>query len=106
MQDQKTSTVSNETPLAIMTLGQLKEALQQKEQPQVFQQAADKIGNQTKHFVYGLAGIRSLFNCSHLTAQRYKDGLIKDAVYQHGRKIVVDADKALELFNAAKESDI
>ncbi len=49
--------------------------------------------------VYGLNGIRSLFGCSHVTAQRYKDTIIKEAVRQNGRKIVVDADLALELFN-------
>lgn len=52
-----------------------------------------------KRYVYGLKGIQELFNVSHLTAQRYKDGILKDAVYQSGRKIVVDADKAIELFN-------
>ena len=53
-----------------------------------------------KRYVYGLRGIRELFNVSHATAQKYKDGIIKDAVFQSGRKIVVDADKALELFNS------
>ena len=52
-----------------------------------------------KRYVYGLKGIQELFNVSHGTAQRYKDGIIKDAVFQSGRKIVVDADKAMELFN-------
>ena len=52
-----------------------------------------------KRYVYGLKGIQELFNVSHLTAQRYKDGIIKEAVSQSGRKIVVDADKAIELFN-------
>ena len=42
-----------------------------------------------------------LFNVSNVTAQRYKNGIIKDAVKQCGRKIIVDADKALELFKAA-----
>jgi len=28
------------------------------------------------------------------------DTIIKDAISQNGRKIIVDADKALELFNA------
>lgn len=49
--------------------------------------------------VYGLRGIRELFGVSHKTAQAYKDGIIKEAVRQNGRKIVVDADYALELFN-------
>lgn len=53
----------------------------------------------TGRLVYGLDGIRELFHCSHKQAQFYKDNVIKEAVSQHGRKIVVDADKALELFN-------
>ena len=52
-----------------------------------------------KRYLHGLKGIQELFNVSHVTAQRYKDGILKDAVYQSGRKIVVDADKAIELFN-------
>lgn len=51
-----------------------------------------------KKFVYGLRGIKELFNVSHATAQRYKDGILKPAVRQNGRKIVVDVDMALELF--------
>lgn len=57
-----------------------------------------------KHYVYGLRGIQTLLNCSHTQAQRYKDTVLKDAVMQNGRKIVVDADKALELFNNRKNS--
>ena len=49
--------------------------------------------------VYGLRGIQELFGCSHRTAQYYKDYVIKEAVMQNGRKIVVDADLALKLFN-------
>ena len=44
-----------------------------------------------------------LFNVSNMTAQRYKRTIIKDAVSQNGRKIVVDAEKALELFAASME---
>ena len=54
------------------------------------------------NYVYGLRGIQQLFGVSHKTAQEYKDGLIKDAVRQNGRKIVVDADYALELFSRRK----
>ena len=52
--------------------------------------------------VYGLRGIQQLFNCSHKTAQYYKDHVIREAVSQNGRKIVVDADLALQLFNDKK----
>ena len=44
-------------------------------------------------------GIRDIFGCSHATAQRYKDTIIRDAVIQNGRKIVVDVELALQLFN-------
>ncbi len=50
-------------------------------------------------YVYGLRGIRELFGVSHATAQKLKDGILKPAVRQYGRKIVVDADMAMELFN-------
>lgn len=49
--------------------------------------------------VYGLRGIQGLFNCSHKQAQFYKDKVIMEAVSQNGRKIVVDADLALKIFN-------
>ena len=49
--------------------------------------------------VYGLRGIQELFHCSHKQAQYYKDMVIAEAVSQNGRKIVVDADRALQLFN-------
>lgn len=56
-----------------------------------------------KKFVYGLGGIKELFNVSHATAQRYKNGILKPAVRQNGRKIVVDVDMALELFRQNPE---
>ena len=56
----------------------------------------------TKHLVYGISGIAQLFNCSIPTASRIKSsGVINDAITQVKRKIVVDADKALELAQAA-----
>ena len=59
----------------------------------------EEIHAPSRRLVYGLRGIQSLFNCSHKTAQFYKDNVIQDAVSQNGRKIVVDADLALKLFN-------
>lgn len=50
-------------------------------------------------YVYGLRGIRSLFNVSHATAQRYKDTFLKPAVEQRGRNIRVDANLARQLFD-------
>jgi hypothetical protein len=59
---------------------------------------AGKTPESAKRYVYGLRGIRELFNVSHVTAQQYKNTFLAEAVMQRGRKIVVDADKAMELY--------
>ena len=51
-----------------------------------------------RRYVYGLADIARLFGCSLPTANRIKQsGKINRAITQVGRKIIVDADLALEL---------
>lgn len=51
-----------------------------------------------KRHVYGIAGIARLFGCSMPTANRIKkSGRIDRAITQIGRKIIVDAELALEL---------
>lgn len=50
-------------------------------------------------YCYGLHGISNLFNVSHATAQRYKDTFLQPAVSQRGRKIMVDVEKAIKLYN-------
>lgn len=51
-----------------------------------------------KEYVYGIGGIARLFGCSMPTANRIKkSGKIDRAITQIGRKIIVDADMALEL---------
>lgn len=90
-----TQTITPDTPLASLTVGQFIDYLQTAAQtPQELK---------PRRYVYGLRGIMQLFHVSNMTAQRYKKGILKDAVRQYGRKIVVDVDKALELFEAAKE---
>lgn len=57
----------------------------------------------TKKYVYGLAGIAKLFGCSIPTANRIKQsGKIDQAITQIGRKIIVDAELALELAGRKK----
>lgn len=56
-----------------------------------------------EHNVYGIAGIAQIFGCSIPTASRIKkSGIINDAITQVGRKIVVNADKALKLASKHK----
>lgn len=54
--------------------------------------------NAEKKYVYGISGIAKLFCCCRATAHRIKkSGKIDSAIKQIGRKIIVDADLALEL---------
>ncbi|OAV72560.1 hypothetical protein Barb6_01003 [Bacteroidales bacterium Barb6] len=87
-------TITNDTPVAMLTVGQLKEALGviQSAPVQTVQAEAGK------HYVYGIDGIARTFGCSMPTACRIKaSGKIDAAIKQIGRKIVVDAELALEL---------
>ena len=70
-------------------------------------QETDKTGSgrTTGRQVYGLKGIEDLFHVSHKTAQKYKDGFLKPAVKQNGRKIITDADYAMELFAKANATE-
>lgn len=99
-----TQEITPETPLVQMTAGQLADYLNaQAARPA--QAGATAAGSpatpaaQPRRYVYGIKGIMQLFGVSNVTAQRYKRGIIREAVSQNGRIIVVDADRALQLFN-------
>ena len=54
-----------------------------------------------KKYVYGINGIATLFGCSKPTANRLKKSKkIDAAITQIGRKIIVDAELALQLANS------
>lgn len=92
--------LSDKARLSDMTIGDLRAFL--REELGNLKTPVPETGCTTKptgRLVYGLRGIQDLFGCSHKQAQFYKDKIIKEAVKQNGRKIVVDADYALELFN-------
>ena len=57
-----------------------------------------------KQLVYGIKGIADIFGCSIPTANRIKrSGIIGGAITQVGRKIVIDANLALELAAKVKK---
>ena len=61
-------------------------------------EAHQAVINPAKKHVYGIFGISQLFGCSIPTAHRIKkSGKIDRAITQIGRKIIVDAELALEL---------
>lgn len=95
--------IENTTPIAALTVGDFKELL--RECRIDLDRASQRPAETGRRYVYGLKGIQSLFSCSHLTAQRYKDTFLAPACMQQGRKIVVDADKAMELFKTHKNGN-
>lgn len=92
------------TPIAALTVGDLKELLRELGIHTKTESARPASGG-PRRYVYGLKGIQSLFGCSHLTAQRYKDTFLKPAVMQQGRKIVIDVEAAVELFKTHKDGN-
>ena len=85
--------IDRDRPLWQLTVGELLDILQSERLVQKLEKTPEK------RIVYGLKGIAEIFGCSTSTAQRIKNsGKIKKAITQVGRKIVVDADLALELF--------
>ncbi|MBR5300998.1 MAG: DUF3853 family protein [Bacteroidales bacterium] len=79
---------------AIVTVQMTVEEYLEREAQKTQQQEPAK----SRNLVYGLKGIQHLFDCKTTTAWRIKNSeWIKPAITQVGRKIVVDADLALEL---------
>lgn len=88
------------TRIIDLTVGELMELIEAAQTEKTTPQAPTA---PEKRFVYGIAGIVQVFNCSMTTANRIKaSGRIDRAIMQNGRIIVVDADLALELYNNNK----
>jgi len=59
-----------------------------------------------RRYVYGIAGIAGLLNCSIATASRYKaSGVLDLAIRQIGRSVVTDAELALQLISKVNRHD-
>lgn len=87
------------TPIAALTVADLKRLI-----AGIKNQTPESQETEARRYVYGLQGIKSLFGCSHATAQRYKNTILRDAIIQNGRKIIIDVDKAVELFAKKDQS--
>ncbi len=89
--------VDDNTPVSMLTVGQLRRALFPDDGKAVVKSAEP--ATEGKRYVYGLAGIRGLFNVSIPTAHRLKNTVLKGAISQQGRVIVCDVEKAMQLFH-------
>lgn len=91
--------ITDDTPIAMLTVGQLREALFPKALLDLIekQQQMDE-ERIPRRYVHGVVGIKQLFNCSYPTAHKLKETILKPAIKQQGRVIVVDVDLAMKLF--------
>ncbi|MCI2145803.1 MAG: DUF3853 family protein [Bacteroidales bacterium] len=91
---------TNDTPVWQLTVGELKQLLYDTMPPAQPTQPAQ---SRQDRYVYGLDGLARLMGCSKSTAFRIvHSGMIDKAVVQVGRKIAVDADKAMDLLKMKK----
>ncbi|UWX66175.1 DUF3853 family protein [Empedobacter stercoris] len=86
-------------PIWQLTVAELKEILSSSNQNQ--NKPKEKTSPSVKiEYVYGINGLAKLLGCSKSHASKLKsEGIFDEAIIQNGRKIIVNKDKALELFN-------
>lgn len=88
--------VTDETPIAMLTVKQLKEVLNTCTPLNERTTTLEPPQNE-KRYVYGIVGLEQLLNCSHATAQKIKNsGKLNGCYSQVGRKLVFDADAVLK----------
>ncbi len=91
--------ITDDTPIIMLTVGQLKEIISSTVLDVVSKsQTLEANEPSNKRYVYGIAGIATLFQVSYVTAFKMKETILKPAIFQQGRKIMCDADLAIELF--------
>lgn len=90
--------MSHDTPLFKLTVGEFIDLVNKQVEMRIDTKHEMKNKPEEKRYVYGLAGIASIFGCSKTQAHRIKaSGKIDAAIKQTGRLIIVDAEKALNL---------
>ena len=89
--------ITDDTPIAMLTVGQLKSVFESSLKGRT-ESSVEQPPSDTKRYVHGVVGIKQLFSCSYPTAHKLKETILKPAVKQQGRVIVVDVDLAMKLF--------
>ncbi len=90
------SNLDPNTPLFKLTLQELKTELMEEIQKQFL--------SPKNKYEYGIKGLAKILGCSRSTANKIKkSGVIDEAIFQNGKLIVIDREKALQLLNKNKE---
>ena len=92
--------INDNTPIAMLTAKQLKDYLfgdggsnttSNKQKPE--QQPG-------KRYLYSVKQLATFLNVSYATAWKLKNSVLRPAVYQEGRVIMIDIDKVLALMES------
>lgn len=84
-------------PIWQLTVGELVEILDSRKNSN--EENPIKEIDLNKKYVYGLLGLAKILGCSKNHAGKLKSkGIFDEAIIQNGRKIIIDAEKAIELF--------
>lgn len=90
--------MDNNTPLWQLTVGEFLE-LQRMQINLLFSSKSGK-------YEYGIKGLAKVLGCSRSKASKIKaSGVLDEAIFQNGKMIIIDKDKALELFNNIKDDE-
>ena len=110
----KLQQITKDTPIAMITVGQLEDHLTPRLTEhflknlfpapllEILAKYTEIEEKNTKRYEYGVGGIKRLFHCSYPTAHKLKETILKPAIHQQGRVILIDVDLALKLFKEAK----
>ena len=91
--------INDSTPLAALTVGQFKELFGEGTTRTEGNTDKNQPEPNEKRYLYSIKELASFLNVSYKTAWTLKDTVLRPAVYQQGRVIMIDAEKVLELMS-------
>lgn len=97
----------DERPIWMLSVGELRNLLRTTMLIDVDEEKINVSPSKKEKYIFGLQGICKEFNVGHNTAQRLKDGILKDAVMQAapGCKVIIDRELARKLYADAIKED-
>lgn len=93
--------ITDRTPVVMLTVGQLKELFMTWVKEVMKEASVESPRSESNvRYIYGIAGIAREFNVSYATAHKMKEGVLRPAVIQNGRKIMIDVEMAHDILRS------
>ena len=91
--------MSDNQQIFMLTVGQLKDIIREViANPS--ESKPEKTPKSEKRYLYSIQELATFLGVSYPTAHRLKSTILRSAVYQKGRTILIDTDKVLELMKS------